>query len=569
VKSGEHSFLFRKPCFSRRDLWFIGVLVLLSTAASLPFFYAANGQLPEAHDLSVHWSRMKEFDQGLRSGVWYPRWLGGMNYGYGAATTLFYAPLTYYALSAAHALTGDWTSALELFVLVGGACSGIAFYLYSRTQVGPVAGVIAGGLYLALPYRLIDLYHRAALAELLAFVWAPIVMLFVTFAFRKRELWRIVPGASALALLIVTHPPVTYVFGVSLVLFAATVSLASRDGWPLVAMFLILVVAALASAFYWLPAVTELKYAKQTVTYLFQDNRSDIVDLLLGDRFQQLIAAVIITTTLLLLVFAMLCRRGGNGAGNPARAHRTAWIVVGLASVFFMSPLSGPVVRVMPGIDGIAFLWRWLAVELMAVSMLGGLAAQRIIDGFASAASGRRKAALIAGLPLVGVLVFGVISCAVASNLRVPFVEGDGVENEFTPRDSPLISELPRGIAVAMQSGGPDSSATLEEWRPEKRRIVTFSSQPGTLQVRSFFFPGWETTVDDEAFAPTIDEHLRIMRFDLTAGRHVVNLTFRDTPVRRRGMAISGVTAVVCAMLLIFSRLRSSVGAPLVPENLC
>src|SRR5215471_417 len=255
LKSGEPSSLFCKPNFSRRDLWFIAILILLSAAASLPFFYAAGGQLPEAHDLSVHWARMKEFDQGLRSGLWYPRWLGGMNYGYGAATTLFYAPLTYYALSAAHAITGEWTSALEIFVLVAGACSGGALYLYSRTQVGPLASLIAGALYLLLPYRLIDLYHRAALAELLAFVWTPLVMFFAAFAFRKREMWRIVPAAACLALLIVTHPPVTYVFGLSLMIFAVTVSLVARDLWPTIATVVICAVAAGLSAFYWLPAV--------------------------------------------------------------------------------------------------------------------------------------------------------------------------------------------------------------------------------------------------------------------------------------------------------------------------
>src|SRR5262249_32279306 len=155
-----------------------------------------------------------------------------------------------------------------------------------------------------------------------------------------------------------------------LVLFAAAVSLVSRDRWPMVVTPVVVAVAAAMSAFYWLPAVTELKYAKQTVTNLFENNRGDIGGLLPGDRFQQLIAAVIIATTLLFVVFITLSRRGVNGEDSWWRSHRTGWVIVGLAAAFFMSPLSAPVVRVMPGIDGIAFLWRWLTVESLAVAAL-------------------------------------------------------------------------------------------------------------------------------------------------------------------------------------------------------
>src|ERR1044072_4599162 len=92
-------------------------LILVAIASSLPFFYAAQGNMPEAGDLIIHWPRMLMFDEVLRSGVWYPRWLGGMNYGYGAATTMFYAPFVYYCLLAADAPLGAWGGAGEVVVL--------------------------------------------------------------------------------------------------------------------------------------------------------------------------------------------------------------------------------------------------------------------------------------------------------------------------------------------------------------------------------------------------------------------------------------------------------------------
>ncbi|HKP11418.1 MAG TPA: hypothetical protein VJZ91_04885, partial [Blastocatellia bacterium] len=102
--------------FDRSDAVLLAIITAVALASSLPFFYAAQGRLPEAGDMVIHWPRMLAFDEALRSGVCVPRWLGGMNGGYGAATTLFYAPLLYYALSGAHAITGDWPSALEVVV---------------------------------------------------------------------------------------------------------------------------------------------------------------------------------------------------------------------------------------------------------------------------------------------------------------------------------------------------------------------------------------------------------------------------------------------------------------------
>src|SRR5436305_14334169 len=112
--------------FNRADTLLLALIGAAALASSLPFFYAAQGQMPEAGDLIVHWPRILAFDETLRSGVWLPRWLGGMNGGYGAATTLFYAPLLYYTLSAAHAITNDWASALEVVIALAATGSGVA-----------------------------------------------------------------------------------------------------------------------------------------------------------------------------------------------------------------------------------------------------------------------------------------------------------------------------------------------------------------------------------------------------------------------------------------------------------
>ena len=71
----------------KHEMLLLLCVMAAAVLSELPYFYASGGRLPQAHDLTVHWIRAVQFDETLRSGIWYPRWLGGMNYGYGAATT--------------------------------------------------------------------------------------------------------------------------------------------------------------------------------------------------------------------------------------------------------------------------------------------------------------------------------------------------------------------------------------------------------------------------------------------------------------------------------------------------
>ena len=52
--------------------------------------------------------------------------------------------------------------------------SALAMYLLARSLFGPLAAAVAAIVYALLPYQLVDLYVRGALAESWAFVWLPL-----------------------------------------------------------------------------------------------------------------------------------------------------------------------------------------------------------------------------------------------------------------------------------------------------------------------------------------------------------------------------------------------------------
>lgn len=528
-------------------------LVFVSLASSLPFFYAAQGNLPEAGDLIVHWPRMLMFDEVLRSGVWYPRWLGGMNYGYGAATTIFYAPFVYYSLSAAHALLGDWVRSVEAVVLLAAMASAATLYFYARGFLSPVASAVAAALYLLLPYRLIDLYHRGALAELIAFVWMPLVMLMLDRAVKRPCARRIISGAAAYGLLIVTHPPVAYAFSVSLALFVAVWTVKSKSWRPVLSGGFMVLLGSALSAFYWLPAVLEVSYVNQSITDLFDNNRVYLTDLLAGSTFEKLLGVTVIATGLLFFLFTAFARRKSLSGDDPSpNHHMTGWTIVGFTSIILLLPIAAPVVRLMPGISGMAFLWRWLAITTFATSVLAGVVFDKLSTEKFSL---RDRRSLSAVALTVAILVFGVISCARASNLKLQFVApSDCVEQDFTPKGAPDVRALPAESSLQMLSG----ESRLLEWNPQERIIEVSAATNDTLHVHSFMFPGWEAFVDGRVVPVQTHPELKTMLIGVPQGDHTIKLIFSNTKTRLRAQAVSLIALCISALLLILNRFKHS-----------
>lgn len=493
------------------------------------------------------------FDETLRSGVWYPRWLGGMNYGYGAATTMFYAPFVYYSLSAAHALFGDWVRSVEAVVLLAAIGSAATFYFYAKSFLSRVASAVAAMLYLLLPYRLIDLYHRGALAELIAFVWMPLIMLMLTAAVKRPSTRSMILGAIAYGLLVVTHPPVAYAFSVSLAVFVAVWAVKSKSWRPVLSGGFIVMLGGALSAFYWLPAILEMSYVNQSVTDLFDNNNGSITDLVVGSTFEKLIAATVLATGMLFFLFAVLARIKSPGREEASPNHQIiAWTTVGVVSIFILLPVAAPIVRLMPGISGMAFLWRWLSITTFATSMLAGIVFEKL---WVENSGLRRSRDLLAVTLTVATLIFGVISCARASNLKLQFVApADCVEQDFTPKGAPDARALPTDASLQMLSDAPDSIARLIEWKPQERVIEVSAATSDTLHVYSFMFPGWKAFVNDRAVPIQTQPDLKTMLIDVPQGSHTIKLIFSNTTTRLYAQALSLIALCVCALFIVFRR---------------
>jgi hypothetical protein len=137
---------------------YVLLVIAFSVFAVLPL--AGPNYFFDAHDAPNTVFFLTEFDAALRDGVWYPGWATDQALGYGYPTFVLYSPLAYYVAEGFHVLG-----------------AGLAMYAYARHVMGRRRGLLAAVVYIYVPYHLLDIYVRAALAEYLAFVWMPLALL--------------------------------------------------------------------------------------------------------------------------------------------------------------------------------------------------------------------------------------------------------------------------------------------------------------------------------------------------------------------------------------------------------
>ncbi len=154
-----------------------GALMLLSLIAAQPLLY---GRLPWAADTLLHLYRLVELDHLLRQGYLFPRYAPDLAYGFGFPLFNFYAPLSYYAAMIFRLIGMDFALALLATFGVFILCAALGMYAWATEVWGQRAGLVAAAAYVTSPYLLYNVYHRGALAEVLAMALMPALLWAIT-----------------------------------------------------------------------------------------------------------------------------------------------------------------------------------------------------------------------------------------------------------------------------------------------------------------------------------------------------------------------------------------------------
>lgn len=549
--------------------------IALSALAVVPFFFMGRSdqgdlgltlRMPTTHDMFLQFEQMKSFYNGLAAGEVYPRWEEDTNRGFGAATTIFYPPGVYYLISAFYAITGDWMRALLDAHLAMMVASAAAMYLYAREVMGRRAAVVAMAAYIFLPYHVADQYERGALAELLSFVWMPLILLFGERVMNQRGERRLAGKLVCVAGLALcyggflwSHPPTAYQFTLSFALYLAVKTVMTRQWkglfWVGAGMSLGL---ALAAA-YIVPAFLEQDLIHREFiadvwpyhkTYIFVH---DLYSSNLHRSFFQSLDAMWVFGALVIAMSALLIKFKARESivGGELRRRAKLWIALGSFTCFMMLKLSQPLGVLIPKIDIGVFTWRMLSMTTLVMALLAGTFAQAAINaGHNHPRRERLVLASVAFVVLVGGLAFSAGVAANQSSALVFVPESEHLNFTTLPRTALADPEELPDNAPAAELAGERGAVRVERWDPEHRKISVELQGEDRLLIRTFNFPGWTATVDGRRAEIVTEGEIGNIGIELQPGNHEVSLDFLNTPVRRAGEIITACSFGLVLLLL-------------------
>jgi hypothetical protein len=128
-----------------------------------------------AHDARSSVYFLFEFNKSIGDGILWPRWGPDWGFGYGYPFWNIYGPLAYFVGEGVYLLGFDYIPAVKIVFALSVLGSAAAMYLFVRRLLGRPAGLVAGLVYVYVPYHLFDLYVRAALSESFGFIFIPLV----------------------------------------------------------------------------------------------------------------------------------------------------------------------------------------------------------------------------------------------------------------------------------------------------------------------------------------------------------------------------------------------------------
>lgn len=597
---------------------------ILVGLAGAPGWLPLRGGLFATHDGYFHLYRLIELESALRAGDPYPRWAPDFALGFGYPVFNFYPPLALWLAMPGRLLGLGPIAALNLEQAIAIVVAGLGAYGLGRTLFGRAGGVVAGVAFTSLPYLLLDVYIRGAVAETTAVAALPWVAWGLIAAARSPRRSTIALASAAVGLLVLAHnitallalPPLALV---ALALVrpyrangrsgqVATVAVlrsgenagrveaiapADRAGgrstrwWSenasqIAGVAVVLALGLALSGVYWLPALLERDdVATDRLTTQFFDFHNQfntlrgVVQTTAAFEYRYASGSFLFKVGLAQLGLSLVA--AGLALGRGRRRASLVWLAVLLIGLLLQTSRAQPLWDLIPLLAFVQFPWRLLALVGLASAML-------LAGATAAARPGAARVLVAVGLlgPWLAASYAGLspepldlredeVSRAALGRIELDrHLVGTTTTGEYTPR------WVERDTFVGWRDPGPDLPApagivAASRVGPSALVVGVDAERPTTLVLDQYYFPGWTARDADVVLAGRPLGPRGLLAFDLPPGRRDFAIALVDTPARLAGRLASAAGLIGVLVLLasaVGQRLNRSPGTPHVsPES--
>jgi len=512
--------------------------------------------------------------------------------------------LAFYLGEGFHLLGLGFVSAVKAVFAFSLLFSGVTMFLFVRRFMGSRAGLLAGLVYIYIPYHIVDVYVRASLAESLALAFFPLNLWLFYETVAAPRLTAVLGAGLSYAGLMLIHNGLTLLFspllGIYLIFLVFSRALAGRErglsgGLPGLARGLVrsclppilsLLLGLGLSAIFWLPMALEFKYVRLDQWmggyYGYRDHFVHLFQLFspfwgyglsepgLEDALPFQLGAIPLVFGFLSLV---ALRRVGKG---ELRRLLLFFQVTTVVIIFLMLPASIPLWEVLRLVTFAQFPWRLLTLAIVALSFLAGSLLGRADPspgGISPLAVVALAALVILGsypylMPQIVESAEGPVSLQGLIEFQRSAGEMTGsttwvheipiwspMAQHIVTQDKPLITKVDFGSLPAKREeriivGTKGYGTTFE-------KVIFRARKAGRITFNTFYYPGWHAYLLESEEGPIVRE-LPIVPHDtlgkitvpVPEGDHYLLLCFEDTPVRVVGKYVTALSVFIMFVAL-------------------
>ena len=504
-------------------------------------------------------ARVIVMGKALRNGQFPVRWVSDLGYGYGYPIFNFYGPLPYYVGGFLYMWGVPALIATKFVFVVGAILAGITMYVLAGEVMGAAAGVVSAIAFVYAPYHAVQIFVRGAVGELWAMAFLPLVvwgMMTIKESPRRRSavFW----GGIGLTGVILSHTIFGYVtvafYLVGLVLYCLILLFRKQFHVSRITYHVSLFAIAFGlSAFFWLPALAEMRWTSVSAqigpTANFRDHFVCLSQLWnaqwgFGGSIKGCVDGMSFKLGKLHIFLALTgILAWWIKRKVMSKKTRSVLIALGitLGAIFFMLPFSQLLWSIVPLFYYIQYPWRFLSYAVLGLSMLGGtvmmLTDRKIIQW------------LMVGIILIAMVAVNAKwfrgqyrvdrpASAYEDSEELRF-RVSNISDEYLPSSIPR-PKLPSEVVFDSVPATVDYTVETDVDTETYFRFVVTSRKDAEVTIRRAYFPGWTFFVNGKATNPSIVDGLP--HIPISTGDSIIEMHFFSTPVRIIGNLISVIT---------------------------
>ncbi len=487
--------------------------------------------------------RFTAFHQTLAAGQFPVRFVDRLNSNYGYPVLNFLYPLPFYLAEIPKAFGFGFTDSIKIVFVTTTIVSALAMFWSLSLVFAPVAALAGSILYIFSPYRFLDLYVRGSIGENVAFMFLPLILGSIVKVSKGDK--KYLPLISIFSAgLILSHNVIAALFIPVFLIIAFTLTKKN-----ILQILGALIMGVLSSAFFWLPALLDLKYVRssQIIVSNPTEHLVSIKDLIIptwgysplptgtGHMSVQfgIVSIFIFLTTIYLVLFKKV--RGQNIIPLLLIDIAVGFVMLKISSHIWELPIMGQIIQ---------FPWRLLSIVMFTTSIFAAL----IIN------SQNKKTML--SVIVIAAAIFSTISYT----KPVAFTDkGDGyyatneasttVREEYAPLWSVETQKTRANEKIVITSG--KAQIKNEVIKATNYSADIEAQENSNVTVNSIDFPGWKATVDGKEVPITHDNKFGLINFQLPPGSHTVIIKYAHSSLHLLSEMISLIALIACGAYFI------------------